>query len=198
MRKEPQENRLHVVAITDGFNEQTSGGPPDARKFRKDVEDVLAGLGNRRVQLDIVGFDLVAKTPNEQTAQQDVIAIATRTGGAFHSAADPSSLLKALEKSLGLVQYTVQPIAARPEAAPGPPAAEPTELGRSVIVEQPSGSQAGLSCRVGRPGTAGGDGHRLGGRRSHPALSGGRSAVGDSAAWCTIVTTATCEPRPNK
>nr|MCU0872122.1 VWA domain-containing protein [Pirellulaceae bacterium] len=138
VRKEPQENRLHVVAITDGFNEQTSGGPPDARKFRKDVEDVLTALGNRRVQLDIVGFNLVAKTPNEQTAQQDVIAIATRTGGAFHSAADPSLLLKALEKSLGLVQYTVQPIAARPGATPLPPAAEPTELGQSVIVEQPA------------------------------------------------------------
>ena len=89
VRQEPQENRLHVVAITDGFNDQTSGGPPEARKFRKDVEDVLAALGNRRVQLDIVGFDLVAKTPNEQTSEQDVKALAARTGGAFHLAQIP-------------------------------------------------------------------------------------------------------------
>ncbi len=139
VRQEPQENRLHVVAITDGFNDQTSGGPPDARKFRKDVEDVLAALGNRRVQLDIVGFDLVAKTSNEQTSEQDVKALAARTGGAFHLAADPTSLLKALEKSLGLVQYTVQPVAANPAAAPNPASAALVELGRSVTVEQPLG-----------------------------------------------------------
>ncbi len=137
VRTEPAENRLHVVAITDGFNEQTSGGPPTARKFRKDVEDALTALGDRQVQLDIVGFDLVAKTPTEQSALQDAIAIAARTGGAFHSAADPSSLLKALEKSLGLVQYTVQPMAS-PTAAPGPPIADPTELGRATTVEQPA------------------------------------------------------------
>lgn len=137
VRTDPAENRLHVVAITDGFNEQTSGGPPGARKFRKDVEDALTALGDRQVQLDIVGFDLVAKTPTEQSALQDAIAIATRTGGAFHSAADPSSLLKALEKSLGLVQYIVQPMAS-PTAAPGPPIADPTELGRATTVEQPA------------------------------------------------------------
>ena len=197
VRKEPQENRLHVVAITDGFNEQTSGGPSDARKFRKDVEDVLARLGNRRVQLDIVGFDLVAKTPREQTAQQDVFAIATRTGGAFHSAADPSSLLKALEKSLGLVQYTVQPVAARPGAAPGPPAAEPTELGRFVMVEQPPAVKRDYRVALVDP--------------ERPAatdivLEGGEAIqlylAADpqlrSVAWCTIVTTATCEPRPQR
>jgi hypothetical protein len=79
----------------------------------------------------------VAKTPDEQAGQRDVIALATRTGGAFHSAADPSSLLTALEKSLGLVQYTVQPVAARPGAVPAPTA--PVELGRSVTVDQPPG-----------------------------------------------------------
>lgn len=139
VRQEPPENRLHVVAITDGFNDQTSGGPPDARKYRTDVEDVLSTLGSRRVQLDIVGFDLVAKTPNEQASEKDVKALAARTGGAFHSAADPSSLLKALEKSLGLVQYTVQAVAARPGAKPSPATTEPVELGRSVTVEQPPG-----------------------------------------------------------
>ena len=136
MGREPPKNRLHVVAITDGFNDQTSGGPPGARKFRKDVEDVLEALGDRSVQLDIVGFDLVAKTPDEQASQRDVIALATRTGGAFHSAADPSSLLAALEKSLGLVQYTVRPVAASSAA---PPPVAPVELGRSVTVEQPPG-----------------------------------------------------------
>jgi len=137
IRHEPQKNRLHVVAVTDGFNDQTSGGPPGARKFRKDVEDVLDALSDRSVQLDIVGFDLVAKTPDEQASQRDVIALAARTGGAFHSAADPSSLLTALEKSLGLVQYTVQPVAARPATAAAPTA--PVELGRSVTVDQPPG-----------------------------------------------------------
>jgi hypothetical protein len=136
-RREPPKNRLHVVAITDGFNDQTSGGPPGARKFRKDVEDVLEALGDRSVQLDIVGFDLVAKTPDEQTSQRDVVALATRTGGAFHSAADPSSLLAALEKSLGLAQYTVQPVASSSGAAPPP--VSPVELGRTVTVEQPPG-----------------------------------------------------------
>jgi hypothetical protein len=103
------------------------------------VEDVLAAVGNRSVQLDIVGFDLIAKTPDEKKSEQDVRELAAKTGGAFHSAADPSTLLKALEKSLGLVQYTVQPVATRPGATPGSSAAEPVELGRTVTVEQPVG-----------------------------------------------------------
>lgn len=98
-----------IIVITDGVNRQESvGGPVEVRKGRKDVEDLLKNRPRYQdIRIDLVGFDMDTerlKYPEEVNDLQD---IARLTGGQLHNARDPSSLLLALEKSLGLAQYTV-------------------------------------------------------------------------------------------
>jgi hypothetical protein len=122
----------HIVVITDGFNEQSSGGPKGVLKFRKDVEDTLNEPGAKGIQLDIVGFNVAPKDKNEQQSLSDLQALTAQTGGAFYSVQDPSGLLKALEKSLGLLKYEVVPVAGGPTATP-----QLLDLGKSCAVDQP-------------------------------------------------------------
>ena len=78
-------------------------------------------------------MEVTANTAEEKQSLQDLTDVSEkRTGGGFYLATDPSSLLKAFEKSLGLVQYAVEPLQAQRGGR-----SPPTELGRTVAVEPP-------------------------------------------------------------
>lgn len=132
-----------IIVITDGVNRQESvGGPVEVRKGRKDVEDLIKNRPRfQDIRIDLIGFDMDAerlKYPEEVT---DLEAIAKRTGGELHNARDPSSLLKALEKSLGLVQYSV--------ARQGKPAPEKrNDLGRTWTVEDWEGQPGKYAVKL--------------------------------------------------
>jgi hypothetical protein len=133
----------HIVVITDGFNEQSSGGPQGVLKFRKDVEDAMKLPGNKGIQLDIVAFDLTPKDKTEQQSLKDIQDLTAQTGGACYSAREPSELLKALEKSLGLLQYVVMPARGGSNITP-----QPLDLGKSCIIDQPPGRKASYLVKI--------------------------------------------------
>jgi von Willebrand factor type A domain len=119
-----------IIVITDGVNRQESvGGPVEVRKGRKDVEDLIKNRPRfQDIRIDLIGFDMDAERLKYPEEVSDLEAIAKRTGGELHNARDPSSLLKALEKSLGLVQYSV--------ARQGQPApVKRNDLGRTWTID---------------------------------------------------------------
>ena len=97
---EATSGRRHIVVITDGFNEQSSGGPQGVMKLRKDVADLLRRPANQGVRLDILGF--TPSNAQERQRLKDLQELTAQTGGDFYLVQDPSPLLRALEKSLGL------------------------------------------------------------------------------------------------
>lgn len=106
LRSETEVDQKRVIAITDGFNKQSGSG-----RHIKYLEDLRAELRQHRdVCLDLVGFHLVAENAEEQRTLKALERLAEGTGGGFHSAREPDSLLRALEKSLGLEQYVVETI----------------------------------------------------------------------------------------
>ena len=111
-----QSSAKHIIVITDGINDQSSDGPAAYRKQRDDVDAMLGRQLFQGIQIDIVGLDMAAARRNNPKDVADLKAIAERTGGAFHEANDPTSLLKALERSLGLVEYHVYKASGRPPA----------------------------------------------------------------------------------
>ncbi len=127
---ESASGRRHIVVITDGFNEQSSGGTRGVMKFRKDVEDLLRRPGNQGTHLDIVGFNLAPRDAGERQSLKDLQALTTQTGGVFYSVQDPSGLLKALEKSLNLLQYIVRPAGGGASLTP-----QPLELGTTCRID---------------------------------------------------------------
>jgi len=105
----PESCPRHIIAISDGVNMQSSGGPPEAVKLRGDVEKMIDRPRYGDTRIDIVGLDMAEARAENPTEVQDLDEIAQQTGGRFHDARDPSSLLAKLEKSLGLVEYCVVP-----------------------------------------------------------------------------------------
>ena len=97
-------DQCHIVAITDGANDQT-GGAPSKKKTLRDVKSALDQ--HRAVHLDIVGIGLDPESDDDVKEFKDLTR-EPRHG--FHHANDPSSLLEALEKSLGLCQYVVKTV----------------------------------------------------------------------------------------
>ncbi len=113
----------HVVVITDGVNEQTaSGASREALKDRDSAQQTLQDPLTR-AQIDIIGFGLKREFADEEerrkwvNGQADLVRIARDplSGGDFHEARDPSSLLQKLRDSLRLVKYYVHR-----EGAPAP------------------------------------------------------------------------------
>jgi hypothetical protein len=124
-----------IVAMTDGFDEPGYAGalpgvpaPRRGVKFRKDVEDVLRQPGNEGIQLDILGFNIEVANAADQQSLKDLTELAEHTGGGFFPVNDPTSLLKALEKSLQLGSYVVQRTSDGGEVTPAP-----LELNRTFI-----------------------------------------------------------------
>lgn len=105
----------HVVVITDGVNEQTASGA--SREVLKDRDSVQQTLQDplTRAQIDIIGFGLKREFADEEerrkwvNGQADLVRVARDplSGGDFHEARDPSSLLQKLRDSLRLVKYYV-------------------------------------------------------------------------------------------
>ncbi|HEX3726137.1 MAG TPA: hypothetical protein VHV08_07835, partial [Pirellulales bacterium] len=124
------DSQQRIVVITDGVNEQSSGGPPGVIKLRQQVEEAFDQQRPRKIRLDIVGFNLNAG--EQQAKLEDLKALARRTGGAYYSASDPSGLLKVLQDSLGLRKYAV-------ENAQGELVDEPRELGTVTQLPPPRG-----------------------------------------------------------
>jgi hypothetical protein len=115
--------RRHIVVITDGFNEQSNGGPQGVMKFRKDVEELLRRPVNQGLRLDILGFNLTPRRAEEQQSVKDLQELTAQTGGDFYPVQDPSGLLRVMEKSLGLPRYVVRPL--RPRLRTGTASAGP-------------------------------------------------------------------------
>lgn len=149
LRVGPEASQRHIVVITDGFNQQSGGGPAGTRKYRKDVEDELNLAGNQNIQLDIIGFDLAAENPAEERSLADLKELAQRTGGEFYPANDPSGLVAALEQSLQLSRFVVIPA-----AAAGQTPAEPIDLERTWEVDHPPGRKLPYIVRLDAPGRA--------------------------------------------
>ncbi|MDD4267831.1 MAG: VWA domain-containing protein [Pirellulales bacterium] len=147
LRAGPEASQRHIVVITDGFNQQSSGGPAGTRKYRKDVEDELNLAGNQNIQLDIIGFDMAAENPAGERSLADLKELAQRTGGAFYPANDPSGLVAALEQSLQLSRFVVIPA-----GAAGQTSAEPIDLERTWEVDHPPGRRLPYIVRLDAPG----------------------------------------------
>jgi hypothetical protein len=139
----------HIVVITDGFNQQSSGGPAGSRKYRKDVEDELNLPGNQNIQLDIIGFDLAAEDPAGVRSLADLKELARRTGGAFYPANDPSGLVEALERSLELSRFVVLPVGGSGQAV-----AKSIDLGHTWEIDHPPGRKRAYRVRLDAPGRA--------------------------------------------
>ena len=110
LERDTKAQQRHIIAITDGFNEQSGTGPD--LKFASDVERALRA--HPGVRLDIVGFNL-EENPAEQKIVRD---LTTLSGGAFYSTANPASLLRALETSLALSRYLVETVPGRRSLTP--------------------------------------------------------------------------------
>lgn len=151
LRAAGETSQRHIVAITDGFNQQSSGGPAGSRKYRKDVEDELNLAGNQSIQLDIIGFDITAQDPAGERSLADLKELARRTGGAFYPANDPSGLVEALEKSLQLSRFVVLPA-----NESGVPAAKPIDLGHTWEIDHPLGRKLAYQVRLDAPGRVAG------------------------------------------
>jgi Mg-chelatase subunit ChlD len=135
--------RLHIVLITDGFNEQSEGGPKGVMKFREDAENLLRRPGNQGMHLDIVGFNLTPSNADERRSLKDLQELTAETGGRFYSVNDPSGLLKALETSLNLLQYVVRPAAGGASVTP-----QPLDLGTTCRIEQPPGLPRAFTAEI--------------------------------------------------
>src|SRR5690606_39153956 len=104
-------------------NEQDAGGYPVQQGVIKIATDVHTALRNapRPVHVDIIGFGLENETNKQGLA--DLRNIATQSGGRFHEARDPSSLLERLRDSLRLARFYVHR-----EGQPEPPPEQQLEL----------------------------------------------------------------------
>jgi len=139
LRQEASVDQRRIVVITDGVNEQ-SGGGPDV-KYRADVERALKEPGNEGIRLDVVGFQLTTEGEEERKSLRDLQELAASSGGAFHSTQDPTTLLRALQRSLALSQYAVETLPAGQRVN-----AEPMELNTPCVLERPPAQ--GVSYRV--------------------------------------------------
>jgi hypothetical protein len=131
--------QCRIVAITDGVNTQSSGGPAGVIKVRQQVEQALDEHRQQKVRVDMVGFDLAAA--DQQGKLDDLKAISRRSGGTFYSASDPSGLLKALQDSLGLSKFVV-------ENAQGELIGPPRELESTVELNPPRGRAQEYTVRL--------------------------------------------------
>ena len=71
LRSEAAAGQRRIVAITDGVNNQTGGGPDI--KYREDVEQEFKKPGNEDIRLDVVGFNIEkqeAGLSREETARR--------------------------------------------------------------------------------------------------------------------------------
>ena len=115
----------HIVAITDGVNEQSDA---NQEVLPSRVKEEINSLGAGKVRLDIVAINTNDKdieqhlnslmpdhTPADRAEElrkriakrDDLINLANSTGGDFYPADDPDQLLAALEESLQLSRYEV-------------------------------------------------------------------------------------------
>ncbi len=123
-------DQRHVVVITDGFNDQSGGGPEGVVKSAATVKKLIDAEGNEDLRLDILGFELQAKTQTQEVSKNNLTNLADKAGGAFHFAQDTTSLQEALEKSLRLSRYTVR--SAVDDRLQG----KPVLLGTTVAIDQ--------------------------------------------------------------
>ncbi len=107
-----------IIVVTDGIDEQSTDAPNPTH--RVDVEQLLADPRYSGTRIDIVEFGRSA-TDKQQDAKKrgDLKAIARNpnSGGDFHEAEDPSSLLQKLEASIERVKFYVAPELASSRAA---------------------------------------------------------------------------------
>jgi len=141
LRQEASVDQRRIVVITDGVNEQ-SGGGPDV-KYRADVERALKEPGNEGIHLDLVGFQLTTEGEEERKSLRDLQELAASAGGGFHSTQDPTSLLRALQRSLALSQYMVESLPAGQRVT-----AEPMELNTASVLERPPPQGASYRVRL--------------------------------------------------
>ncbi len=156
LRAAPASGERRIVVITDGVNWQSSGGEEGVVP-KKQVEDALERAGSRDIRLDIVGFQITeedlkahVKDIADPGQRQEFLNDLLRRFGdlkhladSFYSAGDPSGLLRALEKSLKLSQFVVEPVGARPERKP-----EPLDLGQTWAVEKAPDRKTEYRARI--------------------------------------------------
>ncbi len=189
LRKEGAAGQRRIVAITDGVNNQTGGGP-DVR-YREDVEQELKKPGNERIHLDVVGFNIEKQEAGlsvEETARRlnDLRELARSTGGAFHDTSDPTTLLRALQRSLSLSQYVVETLPGGRRITP-----EPLELNTPCVIERPPPQARTTRCGSSTPITRPRPGSAWKGARPWNC-SLPRGATRASTGWSIIAMRKTC------
>ena len=130
----------HIIAITDGKNDQyaDANSPTEARKTALDVENELRKHPD--VRLDIVGFDMTEDL-------EELTALTKQSqGGTFFSAANPKSLLEALEDSLQLSRYIVR--RSGPNGQIVTPNRQPLDLNQPCIIDQAPGNRLGYVAEM--------------------------------------------------
>ena len=146
LRNEASAGQRRVVVITDGVNNQTGGGSDI--KYREDVEQEFKKPGNEDIRLDVVGFNIEqqeAGLSREETARRlsDLKELAKAHGGAFHDTSDPTTLLKALQRSLMLSEYVVETLPGGRRVTQ-----QPLELNSPCALASPPAAGAGYLVRL--------------------------------------------------
>lgn len=160
----------HIVAITDGvdetFDDEGHWLPSDTLR----LEQAFRAPGNEDIRLDVLGFNLNSTAFQEQVNSvsdpvqrqsyldqlfkrfNDLKQLAAETGdavhgrGAFYDVTDPASLVRAVERSLELRQFTIENARDKRPVTP-----RPVDLNRSVTVNQPPGLRLPYTVRVTDP-----------------------------------------------
>ena len=141
--RESRANReLHIVAVTDGVNNQETGKSPSADApdagitVLGKVEESLKLHSN--VHLDVLGFslnkDTLIKQERDELELFEKLATDLPNAVKFFYTDDPTNLLKALERSLKLSRYEVFNAADGQRVTP-----EPLDLNIPCVIEQQLG-----------------------------------------------------------
>lgn len=88
-----------IVVITDGMNYQFNSPDP------KTHDNVITAMGDKKIPIDIVGFDI---SKNEAAAAaKEFDALASQTGGTYVPVSSGTALMRSLESLLGPKGYEV-------------------------------------------------------------------------------------------
>ncbi len=93
------ETEKSIIVITDGVNYQFNSPNPKRR------EDVMAAMGEHKIPVHIIGFDISAKEQAE--AAKEFNGLAEQTGGSYAPVASGAGLIKSLENLLGPKTFDV-------------------------------------------------------------------------------------------
>lgn len=105
----PNPGPAHVLAVTDGANDQSGGTIVTS----SDVLRTLSRVNFKRprqdeVRVDVIGFNMMAGRFDRELRMQELQSLAADSGGRYFDATDPGKLAASLRNSLRIVRWGVE------------------------------------------------------------------------------------------